>query len=108
MERITRRIGKSVDFVDGKNYTQLSHEEKMRLLFNSLADCEDKLQENSTMKAYFKVEDFLYGNGKDMPLETKAAMIWGALTVICNTGDLPWDRRKVLFGEFMSKQLNLS
>lgn len=108
MERITRRIGESVDFVDGKNYATLSHEEKVRLLFNSLADCEDKLEEKKIIKAYFEVEDFLYGKGKDIPLETKAAMLWGALTVICNAGELPWERRKVLFGEFMSKQLNLS
>lgn len=108
MERITKRIGESVDFVDGKKYATLPHEDKVKLLFNSLADCEDKLENNGIMKAYFQVEDFLYGNGKSMPLETKAAMLWGALTVMCHAGELPWDRRKILFGEFMSKQLSLS
>lgn len=107
MERITKRIGDSIDFVDGSGYANLSHKDTVKLLFKTLADCEDKLEKNSVIRAYFKVEDFLYGNGKDKSLEIKSAMIWGALLVVCNHGDLPWDEVKNLFGEFMSKQMNL-
>jgi len=41
MDRVTRRIGDTVDFVDGKGYSNLSHAESVRLLFNTLADYED-------------------------------------------------------------------
>lgn len=105
MERITKRIGESVDF--NNKYIGLSHEDGVKLLFKSLADCEDRLEEITTMKAYRKTEDFV-NESKDIPLEIKAAMIWGALTVVCNQGDLTLDKRKSIFGDFMSKQLNLS
>lgn len=41
MERITRRIGNSIDFVGNKGYANLSHEEKVRLLFERLAEYEE-------------------------------------------------------------------
>lgn len=40
VDRITRRIGNSIDFVDGK-YANLSQGQKMRLLFEKLANYED-------------------------------------------------------------------
>jgi hypothetical protein len=107
MGRITRRIGDAIEFVDGKGYANLSHEEVIKLLFKTLADCEDRLEKGSVMRAYFQVEDFLYGSGKDKPLEIKSAMVWGALMVAFNHGDIDWDSARNLFGEFMSKQMNL-
>lgn len=41
MERITKRIGKSIDFVDSQGYANLSHKEGVRLLFEKLAEYED-------------------------------------------------------------------
>ena len=41
MKRITRRIGESIDFVDGKGYANLPHKEGVRLLFEKLAEYED-------------------------------------------------------------------
>lgn len=41
MDRVTRRIGESIEFVDGKGYAKLSHEESARLLFEKLAEYED-------------------------------------------------------------------
>ena len=41
MDRITRRIGTSIDFVDGKGYANLPHKEGVRLLFEKLAEYED-------------------------------------------------------------------
>lgn len=41
MERITRRIGKSIDFVDGRGYAKLSHEDSTRLLFERLVEYEE-------------------------------------------------------------------
>lgn len=109
MDRITRRIGDTIEFVDGNGngYSKLSQEESVRFLFKTLADCEDKLEKGNVMSAYFKVEDFLYGAGKDKSLEIKSAMIWGALMVIFNHGDIDWDSTRNLFGEFMSKQMDL-
>ncbi len=41
MERLTKRIGDSIDFVDGKGYSKLPHKESVRLLFEKLAEYED-------------------------------------------------------------------
>ena len=41
MERITRRIGTTIDFVDGKGYANLPHKEGVSLLFGKLAEYED-------------------------------------------------------------------
>lgn len=41
MDRITKRIGTSIDFVDGKGYANLPHKEGVRLLFEKLAEYED-------------------------------------------------------------------
>jgi len=65
------------------------------------------IEKNSVLMAYFKVEDYLYGSGKDKSLEIKASMAWGALQVVYNNGHISWEEMKSLFGEFMSKQLNL-
>lgn len=67
----------------------------------------DALLEDRILPAYFKVEDFLYSNGKDKPMEIQAAMLWGALMVVRNHGDISWDRMRELFGEFMSKKMDL-
>lgn len=41
MERLTRRIGNSIDFVAGKGYANMSHEDGVRLLFKRLAAYEN-------------------------------------------------------------------
>lgn len=74
---------------------------------DKITNCEDKPKKSSVMSAYFKVEDFLYGNGKNKSIEIKSAMIWGALSVVHNNGDITWDEMRNLYGEFMSKQMNL-
>ena len=61
----------------------------------------------SVMKAVFSVQDWLYGNGKDKPVDIKAAMMWGALWVAHEHGDIDWDGMRRIFGEFMSHQMNL-
>lgn len=110
MNRITRRVaGDSIEFVDGKGYANLSHEESMKLLFKKLADCEDKLEgQNNALKAFFSLEDWLYtGEGKNKPMELQSAMIWGALWVVQKQGEIDWDTMRNMFGEFMSKKMNL-
>ncbi|WP_346961331.1 hypothetical protein [Clostridium sp.] len=108
MERITRRVGDVVEFVDGKGYSRLTQEEEKRLLFNTLADCEDKLEDrkSSVMSAVFDLETWLYKQ-TDKSIEIKASMFWGTLTVAKESGQIDWDGMRNLFGEFMSKQLNL-
>lgn len=110
MGRITRRIaGDIVEFVDGKGYANLSQEESMKLLFQTLAECEDKLEEkNGALKAYFSLEDWLYTDGgKNKPVEIQSAMVWGALWVAQKQGEIDWDTMRGLYGEFMSKKMNL-
>lgn len=63
-------------------------------------------EKTSVMGAYFTLEDWLYAN-KDKPIEIKSAMIWGALWVACKCGEIDWDGMRNLYGEFMSKQMNL-
>lgn len=106
MKRVTTRVGENVQFADGQKYADLTKDELIKSLLQSLAECEDKL-EGDVMAAYFKVEDFLYGTGKDKPMEIKAAMAWGALTAVHNLGAIDWDSARRVFGEFMSKQMNL-
>lgn len=111
MKRITRRIEgtNTIEFVDGKGYGNLTHEETVKLLFSKLADCEDAMEkQKDPLRAYFPVEDFLYLDaGKSKPLEIQAAMVWGALGVVHRLDVIDWDEMRNMFGEFMSKKLNL-
>lgn len=60
------------------------------------------------MSAYFTLEDWLYNkNCKDKPVEIKSAMVWGALWVVKEMGCIDWDSMRNMYGEFMSKQMNL-
>lgn len=34
-------------------------------------------------------------------------MVWGALWVVKEHGDIDWDTMRKLYGEFMSKKMNL-
>lgn len=60
------------------------------------------------MSAYFDLEDWLYNKGgKDKPVEIKSAMVWGGLWIIKNMGCIDWDGTRIMYGEFMSKQMDL-
>lgn len=110
MGRITRRIQGTgtIEFVDGQGYGGLSHEDTVKLLFKTLADAEDRLESGTELgKAYFKLENWLYTDGKDKPVETQAAILWGGLMMAHNCGLFGWDEARNLFGEFMSKKMNL-
>lgn len=61
----------------------------------------------SVTQAYFKVENYLYGNGKNKPIEIQSAMLWGALMVVYNHGDIDWGDVKRMYGEFMSKKMGV-
>lgn len=108
MSRITRRIGESVEFIDGKGYSELTQEEEKKLLFNSLADCEDKLENKkyNTMSAVLDLETLLYKQ-TEKPFEIRATIFWGALMIAKKSGRIDWDGAIFLFGEFISKLLNL-
>jgi hypothetical protein len=60
------------------------------------------------ISAYFDLEDWLYNkNGKDKPIEIKSAMVWGGLWILEKMGCIDWDSMRKMYGEFMSKQMNL-
>lgn len=54
MDRITRRIGTSIDFVGGKGYANLPHKEGVRLLFEKLAEYEDIGMTPDEIKLFLK------------------------------------------------------
>lgn len=56
--------------------------------------------------AYFTLENWLYQQN-NKPVEIKSAMIWGGLWVVKEMGRISWDEMRNLYGEFMSKQMNL-
>lgn len=109
MKRLTRRIGNgtSVEFVDGEGYSQLSTEESMKLLLNTLADYEDELEDKkqTVMLGLMEKESQLYLSSKDTNI--KAIEYWGALSLACQVSAIDWDAQRRLFGEFMSKVLEL-
>lgn len=63
-------------------------------------------KEKKPMEAYYDLENWLYSQ-KDKPLEIKSAMLWGGLFVINKMGCIDWDTMRVIYGEFMSNQMNL-
>lgn len=67
----------------------------------------DELLEDRIMQAYFQLENWLYGDGSKKPIEIQSAMLWGALRVVRNHGDIDWDTMRRLYGEFMSKKMGL-
>ena len=67
----------------------------------------DKSKQIDPIMGYFSLEEYLYQEGKDKPLEIKSAMIWGALSILYRTNHITWDRMKCLYGEFMSKTMDL-
>lgn len=63
-------------------------------------------KQKSAMTAYFELEQWLYEQ-KNKPVEIKSAMLWGGLFVLHNSGMIDWDSMRSLYGEFMSKQMDL-
>lgn len=98
----------------------MTREEIKNMKENALASCTtldtmrdfvvracDTLLEDSVMQSYFKVENWLYGDGGKKPVEIQSAMLWGALMVAHHHGDIDWDRMREMYGEFMSKKMDL-
>ena len=67
----------------------------------------DKSKQTDPIMGYFALEAYLYQEGKDKPLEIKSAMIWGALSILYRTNRITWDNMRKLYGEFMSKTMEL-
>lgn len=62
--------------------------------------------DKTPMTAYFSLEDWLYEED-DKPIEIKSAMIWGGLWIVRTMGCIDFDEARKLYGEFMSKQMDL-
>ena len=62
--------------------------------------------ETSVMTAYFDLENWLYKQ-TEKPLEMKSAMVWGGLKIAKDTKCIDWETMQKLYGEFMSKQMNV-
>lgn len=94
--------------VDIKN-VKIAFMEKTDLDEQTIQEIIDNMptkKEERPMKAFFEVEDWLYGK-KEKPIDTKSAMLWGALFVVHKMGCIDWETMKSLYGEFMSHQMDL-
>lgn len=60
---------------------------------------------NFPLQAYYSLEDWL--NKQDKPIEIQSAMIWGGLWVLKQMGCIKWEDMKSIYGEFMSKKMNV-
>lgn len=58
------------------------------------------------MSAYFSLENWLYDQ-KNKPVELQSAMLWGGLWVVKELGCIDWNTMREMYGEFMSKKMNL-
>lgn len=58
-------------------------------------------------KAYFNLENLIYSHKKDLPLEQKAAMLWGALFIASETGYWSSEETKAIFGKTMAEIMKL-
>ena len=52
--------------------------------------------------AYYNLEDWLYTQ-KDKDISIKSAMAWGGLWVLHKMNIINWDEMRTMYGEFMSK-----
>ena len=66
----------------------------------------NKVKKDSPMMAYFDLENWLYSQ-KDKSIEIKSAMLWGALFVLRKMECIDWNTMREMYGEFMSKQMDL-
>ena len=91
-------LKKNID--DGKIEVHAHHEAALK---EAIKD----YQINKTpTAAYFTLENWLYQQ-KNKPVEIQSAMIWGGLWVVKEMGCISWDEMRNLYGEFMSKKMNL-
>ena len=60
------------------------------------------------LAAYFDLECWLYEpKQKEKSIEVKSAIAWGALRIVEKMGCIDWDSMRMLYGECMSKLMNL-
>lgn len=58
-------------------------------------------------EAYFELENLILNDKKDLPLEQKAAMLWGGLYVASKSSAMSYEDRKSIFGRVMAQMLEL-
>lgn len=58
-------------------------------------------------EAYFELENFILNDKKDLPLEQKAAILWGGLYVASKSSAMSYEDRKSIFGRVMAQMLGL-
>ena len=109
MKRITKRFDDNIELLDKRSFEKLSHDETVRKLFTIIADYEDCIEskQNGVMLAIHRQEQWLLSEDNDKPLEMKAAMYWGALNLAREWGAIDELSMKSLFGDYISKQMNL-
>ena len=98
----------SKDFLDRKitvNSEISEDESKEYQIYGSKENNTDD-EKITTTEAYFSLEEWLYKQ-KNKSIEIKSAMIWGALSVAHKQGVIDWNSMRCLYGEFMSKIMDL-
>lgn len=69
----------------------------------------ERFRESSDpLAAWFDIECWMYDpRQKEKSIEIKSAIAWGALWVVNKMGRITWDTMRELYGECMSKLMNL-
>lgn len=62
--------------------------------------------DKSPLASYFNLENWLYQKD-EKDINIKSAILWGGLWVIRQMQCITWEDMQKLYGEFMSKQMNL-
>lgn len=84
-----------------KGTLQISNRQK-----EALTEAIQQMKEREkALPAYFTLKNWLYDQKK--PLKIKSAMCWGGLSILKEMNVITWPEMKQLYGEFMSKIINL-
>ena len=68
---------------------------------------EKHIKDMSSDAAYYDLENVILSKKKDLPLEQKAAMLWGGLYVASKSSAMSYEDRKSIFGRVMAQMLGL-
>ncbi|WP_129736785.1 hypothetical protein [Massilimicrobiota timonensis] len=68
---------------------------------------EKHIKDMSSDAAYYDLENLILSEKKDLPLEQKAAMLWGGLYVASKSSAMSYEDRKSIFGRVMAQMLGL-
>lgn len=70
-------------------------------------DNEKEYIPGNILEEWFSLECALHKD-KNLSIEQKGAMAWALLSAAAHAGEISWDSKRKLFGEFMAATLKLN